>query len=141
MRPSTVYLPLLASAAVMALPQVSHLSGQGLEALREFTFFGAREPSSFLTRPYSRLLMMVGWASSTRTGGGFDKGGDRWGRPACCLTCIPFLCNRVPPLGNGTTIVVGDGPGSSEADSRIRPQIYIVAAAIDCDSLDTGFTA
>ena len=66
-------MPLLASAAVMALPQVSHLamplSRYGLEARRGFTFFGAREPSNLLAFWKSRLETMAGCASSTRTGG------------------------------------------------------------------------
>ena len=65
-------MPLLASAAVMALPQVSHLSRPlsryGLEALRGFTFFGAGERSSLLTLRNSCLETMAGCASSTRTG-------------------------------------------------------------------------
>ncbi len=57
----------------MARPQLSHLrmplSRQGLGVRLGFACFGARKPSSFFARWYSRLLMMAGWASSTRTGG------------------------------------------------------------------------
>ena len=66
-------MPLLASAAVMALPQVSHLSSPlsryGLAERRGWTFFGARDPSSLLTFRNSCLETMAGCASSTLTGG------------------------------------------------------------------------
>ena len=54
---------------------------------------------------------------------------------------LPLLSNRVAAFGNGSTIVVDDGPGSGKADSGVRPQTHVPAPSIDYDSLDPRFAA